>query len=127
LVFTAEATDSQTAGAVITPALQVTAEDASGSPVTSFTGSVTVAIAAGTGISGATLSGTTTVGAVNGVATFSNLTIDKGDSGYTVTASATGLTSTNAAFRVFAGTATELVFRVQPARQRPGRGSRLRW
>src|SRR5439155_1118317 len=52
LVFTAEATDSQTAGAVITPALQVTAEDASGSPVTSFTGSVTVAIAAGTGISG---------------------------------------------------------------------------
>ena len=115
LVFTAEATDSQTAGAVITPALQVTAEDASGSPVTSFTGSVTVAIAAGTGISGATLSGTTTVGAVNGVATFSNLTIDKGDSWYTVTASATGLTSTNAAFRVFAGTATELVFRVQPS------------
>ena len=115
LVFTAEATDSQTAGAVITPALQVTAEDASGSPVTSFTGSVTVAIAAGTGISGATLSGTTTVAAVNGVATFSNLTIDKGDSWYTVTASATGLTSTNAAFRVFAGAATELVFRVQPS------------
>src|SRR5439155_825216 len=76
---------------------------------------VTVAIAAGTGISGATLSGTTTVAAVNGVATFSNLTIDKGDSWYTVTASATGLTSTNAAFRVFAGAATELVFRVQPS------------
>jgi len=115
LVFTAEATDSQTAGAIIAPALQVTAEDASGSPVTTFTGNVTLAIAPGTGISGATLSGTTTVAAVNGVATFSNLTIDKGDAWYTVTATATGLASTNAAFRVFAAPATELVFRVQPS------------
>src|SRR5205823_9379561 len=43
-------------------------------------------------ISSGTLSGTTTVAAVNGVATFANLNINNPGTGYTLTASATNLT-----------------------------------
>src|SRR5205809_3537525 len=62
------------AGAAINPAVEVTALDPAGNPVPSFTGSVTVAL--GNNPGGSTLSGTTTVAAVNGVATFSPLTLD---------------------------------------------------
>src|SRR5207249_2553400 len=55
------------AGAAITPAVQVTAQDALGATVVSFTGDVTVALA--TNPAGGTLGGTTTLPAVNGVAT----------------------------------------------------------
>jgi hypothetical protein len=73
----------------IQPAVQVTALDAGGNPVTSFNGSVTIAIGhnGGTVLPG-TLSGTTTVTAVNGVATFSNLSIDQLGDGYTLVVSA---------------------------------------
>ncbi len=69
----------------IQPAVQVKALDAGGNPVTSFNGSVTIAIGhnGGTVLPG-TLSGTTTVTAVNGVATFSNLSIDQLGNGYTL-------------------------------------------
>src|SRR5207249_3905562 len=52
------------AGAAISPAVQVSALDAAGNPVPSFTGTVTVAL--GTNPGGSTLSGTTTVAAANG-------------------------------------------------------------
>ena len=73
----------------IQPAVQVTALDAGGNRVTSFNGSVTIAIGhnGGTVLPG-TLSGTTTVTAVNGVATFSNLSIDQLGNGYTLVVSA---------------------------------------
>jgi hypothetical protein len=73
----------------IQPAVQVTALDAGGNRVTSFNGSVTIAIGhnGGTLLPG-TLSGTTTVTAVNGVATFSNLSIDQLGNGYTLVVSA---------------------------------------
>src|SRR5204863_1901220 len=77
------------AGATISPAVQVRALDAAGNPVPGFTGSVTVAL--GTNPGGAMLSGTTTVGAVNGVASFSPLTLDKTGTGYALTATAAGL------------------------------------
>ena len=67
----------------------VTADDASGNPLTSFNGPVTVTLTNNT--TGATLGGTTTVNAVNGVATFSDLTINLAATGYTLTASADGL------------------------------------
>jgi len=72
----------------IQPAVQVKALDAGGNPVTSFNGSVTIAIGhnGGTVLPG-TLSGTTTVTAVNGVATFSNLSIDQLGNGYTLVVS----------------------------------------
>ncbi len=66
----------------------VTIRDASGATSSSATAAVTVAIASGTG----TLSGTTTVNAVNGVATFTNLTIS-GTGTYTLVFTSSGLTS----------------------------------
>ncbi len=108
-----------TAGTAITPAVQVSARDAAGNPVTTFTGTVTVAIGANPG--GGTLSGTTSVAAVNGVATFPGLSIDKAGVGYTLTASATGLTSgTSAPFNIAAGAATALGFTVQPGNTAAG-------
>src|SRR5207249_1282203 len=87
------------AGAAITPAVQVAVQDAQANTVTTATTSITVAI--GTNPASGTLSGTTTVAAVSGVATFSNLSIDKAGTGYTLTASATGLTgATSSAFNV---------------------------
>jgi hypothetical protein len=80
-------------GAAIAPAVQVVVQDAQGNTVTSATTSVTLAITTGTGTSGAVLGGTLTVAAVNGVATFSTVTIDKVGTGYTLTATATSLTS----------------------------------
>src|SRR5438309_2070640 len=67
------------AGATISPAVQVTALDPAGNPVPGFTGNVTVVL--GTNPGGGTLSGTTTVAAVNGVASFSPLTLDKTEIG----------------------------------------------
>src|SRR5439155_1454380 len=80
------------AGAAITPAVQVTVQDAQGNTVTTATTSITVAI--GTNPPSGTLSGTTTVAAVNGVSTFANVSINNPGTGYTLTASATGLAGT---------------------------------
>src|SRR5205814_5569 len=52
-----------------------------------------VSIAIGTNPSTGTLNGTTSVAAVSGITTFSNLSIDKGGTGYTLQVSSTGLTS----------------------------------
>src|SRR5438046_7394246 len=58
------------AGHQFSQAVKVRADDAHGNKVASFRGNVTVALA--NNPAGATLSGTTTVAAVDGVATFSN-------------------------------------------------------
>lgn len=50
--------------------------------ITDATDPVTVSIKPGTGTPGATLSGTTTVFAVNGTATFTGLSVDKAGTGY---------------------------------------------
>src|SRR5947207_15325616 len=94
------------------PAVQVTAQDAQGNTASGFTGNVTVAI--GTNPSTGTLGGTLTHAAVGGVATFANLSIDKVGTGYTLTATGAG-SATSAAFNITAGTATQLVFSVQPS------------
>src|SRR5207249_799400 len=101
------------AGAAITPAVQVTARDAQGNTATGFSGDVTLAIGANPG--GGTLAGTAAVAAASGIATFTNLSINKAGSGYTLAASATGVSgATSAAFDVAAGTASQLAFTVQP-------------
>ena len=115
LAFTAQPSTT-TAGAKITPAVQVTARDALGHTITTFTGKVTVAILAGSGAPGATLSGTTQVSAVAGVASFSTLSIDKAASGYKLTAAASGFPSgVSSSFTINAGAATKLGFIVQPS------------
>src|SRR5207245_1667821 len=112
LVFTVQPSTT-VAGAAISPAVQVSALDAVNNVVPGFTGTVTVAIGNNTG--GSTLGGTTTVAAVNGVASFGSLTLDKTSSGYGLTATATGLSSTTSnSFTITAGTATQLVFGIQP-------------
>jgi large repetitive protein len=102
------------AGASIAPPVQVAVQDASGNTVTSAADAITLAI--GTNPGGGTLSGTVTVNAVNGVATFSNLSIDRTGAGYTLTAASGALTgSTSAGFTVTPGAATALAFTVQPS------------
>ena len=85
LVFTTQPSNTGV-GLTITPAVQVTAEDSGNTTLGTFTGGITVAIGSGPG----TLSGTTTQSAVAGVATFSDLSINKIANGYTLTASPTG-------------------------------------
>ena len=86
----------------------VTARDDQGNTATWFTGNVTIGI--GANPSGGTISGTVTVAAVAGVATFSNLRINKAGTGYTLTATATGLPgATSAAFNITPGAPTQLV------------------
>jgi len=81
--------------------VRVAALDRFGNVATDFVESVTVAI--GSDPSGGTLSGTTTVAAVAGVATFADLRVDQVGTGYTLTASASGLNgATSAAFDVVA-------------------------
>jgi len=120
LRFTVQPASTQ-AGQTIAPPVQVSALDASGTLVTSFTGAITVAI--GTNPGNGTLSGTTTINATNGVATFSNLSIDNAGTGYTLQATSSGLTSaTSSAFDVTAPPpppATQVRFTVQPTNTLP--------
>jgi len=71
--------------------VQISAEDANGNVDTSFNGPVTMALDNNPG--GATLGGTLTVNAVNGVADFPDLTLNKAGCGYTLKATSAGLTS----------------------------------
>jgi hypothetical protein len=98
LVFTVQPGSAE-AGASITPAVRVTVTDSAGETVTAFAGPVTVAIGANPG--GGTLTGTTRVNAVHGVAIFGDLSIQNTGTGYTLTAASGGLKgATSAAFTV---------------------------
>jgi hypothetical protein len=74
----------------ITPPVQVAIVDAEGRVVTNATNKVTIALADNTQ---GQLIGTLTVHAVNGIATFSDLQISLAGSGYSLVATADGLTS----------------------------------
>lgn len=100
LVFTNAPSSSLTAGTPFGATVQV--EDANGNVVTSSNASVTISSTV-TGVSG-----TTTVNAVNGVATFTGLTLDISGS-YTLTAASAGLASaTTGSFTIKPGAATTL-------------------
>ena len=97
------------AGSSISPSVTVAVEDAAGNTVTTSSAAVTVAV--GTNPSGGTLSGTTTVNAVSGIATFSTLSLDKAGTGYTLAASSGALTgSMSGSFNVTPGSASKLAF-----------------
>src|SRR6185295_16654438 len=107
------------AGAGLAPAVQVVVQDAFGNTVTSSSASVTLAI--GNNPGGGTLSGTTTVAATSGVATFSNLSINKAGIGYTLVASSPGLISaTSNPFDITPGPASQLAFVQQPSNAAAG-------
>ena len=99
-----------TAGSAISPSLVVDVEDSNGNIVTTDDSSVTLAVNTGPG----TLTGTVTVNAVNGVATFSDVKIDEAGT-YTLTASDDSLDkATSSSFTVSAGAAAQLAFSQQP-------------
>ncbi|MEI7556785.1 choice-of-anchor Q domain-containing protein [Candidatus Chlorohelix sp.] len=90
------------AGAAFAQNPIVTVQDANGNTATFFSGSVTLTLSGGA--SGAVLGGTKTVKAVNGVATFTDLSVNLAGTGYILTAAATGLTGdSSSAFEVVAG------------------------
>lgn len=91
-----------TAGAPFSPQPVVTLRDSAGN-VASFSGQVTIALKAGTGTTGAVLNGTTAVSAVDGVATFAGLSVDRAGANYALTATATGLSADSASFTITAG------------------------
>src|SRR5690348_13064529 len=97
LAFTAPP-NTTGATAVLAP-VRVEIRDPFRNTVTRATSAVTVTLGANT--AGGTLSGTTTVNAINGVATFADLSIDKTGAGYALTASSDALTAvTSPAFNI---------------------------
>ncbi len=111
IVFTGQPSNA-VAGTAISPAVRVSAQDALGNTLSSFTGNVTVSLVSNPG--GDTLSGTKTVAAQNGVATFADLSIARVGAGYTLQAAASKLSDTSAAFTITPAAAKRLVFTVQP-------------
>lgn len=113
LAFTVQPVPT-TAGATIAPAVTVAVLDAGGNIVTTASNNITLTF--GTNAGGGTLAGTTTMAAVNGIATFSNLSIDRGGLGYTLSAASPSLTTVlSNPFAVLAGPASKLAFTMQPA------------
>ena len=112
LVFSVQPINTS-ASAAVTPAIKVQVQDAGGNLVSTVTDPITLAINSNPG--NGMLSGTLTVSAVNGEATFSDISIDKAGSGYTLDATASGLsTATSASFDISVGAATQLAYRVEP-------------
>jgi hypothetical protein len=112
LVFTTQPS-SVTAGSAIAPAVVVAVQDLQGNTDATFNNSVTIAFGVNAG--GGVLSGTTVVPATAGVATFTNLIIDKSAVGYTLQATASGVTTgTSTPFAVNPGAAARLAFLVPP-------------
>jgi len=108
LVFTTGPPSTGTAGTSLSPAVVVTVEDAEGNTVTSSSAQVTIAS------SPAGVSGTLTVSASSGVATFSNLLFNAPNS-YTLTASSGTLTpATSTGITISVGPASKLVFTTEP-------------
>jgi hypothetical protein len=108
------------AGSGITPEVKVAVQDAAGNTVTGDN-TTPVTIALGSNPGSGTLSGTKTVTAAAGLATFSGLSINKAASGYTLTSTSTGLASaTSDAFVIDPAAAAALTFQVQPATTRAG-------
>ena len=87
VAFKQQPTQTRT-GVAVSPAVTVVVQDAFGNTVTTNTSSVTLTLSSGTFSSG---SGTVTIAAVNGLATFSSLVINT-PGGYTLSAGDGSLT-----------------------------------
>lgn len=104
LVFETQPTNI-TAGDTL-PTIQVSVRNGLNQVITTFGGEVTLGLS---GPAGAALIGTSTANAVNGVATFSGLTVNKGGTGYALSASHAALfPATSATFTVTAAPASTI-------------------
>jgi len=93
---------------VVTTQPQIQIRDSFGNLITNSSAEVTVSIASGTG---GTLGGGTTISAVNGVATFTDLSISGiAGTAYSFAYSATGLTSASETLTVTAGAPSRIQF-----------------
>jgi len=115
---------NSTAGATITPAVQVAVEDANGN-ITTGDNATKVSLAIGTNPAGGTLSGGSAMTVVTGIATFPGLSINTAGTGYTLVASSTPsfTAATSAAFNIGASTVgppTQLVFLQGPSNATAG-------
>jgi len=109
-------TDQPSNGIVGQPlsTIKVAVQDVIGGTVANATNPVTIALANNPG--NATLSGTRTVNAVNGVATFSDLQINRAGSGYTLRATSGELSpATSSAFAVVSQNPSSLAITTQPS------------
>jgi len=112
LAFSIQPTTS-VAGDALSPAVQVEIQDANGNRVTNARDGVTIAIANNAG--GGTLTGTKVVNAIDGIASFTGLWINKTGTGYTLSASSGALiAATSSGFNISAGAPAKLAFSQQP-------------
>lgn len=110
---------SADAGTPLIPAVKVAVQDSQGKTVTGSSANVTLSI--GTNPGGSSLSGTTIAAASAGVATFSNLSLNKAGNGYTLQASSAGLSgATSQLFNVAPPPATKLAFTTPPSNTAAG-------
>ena len=111
LIVTAGPPSTVTAGDSF--GLTVTAEDAFGNVATGFEGNIAVALKNNPGAT--SLGGTPGLTPTSGVATFSDLHVDKAASGYTIQVTSTGLSSaTTGSFDITPATASQLAVTTGP-------------
>ena len=97
LAFTVEPSGAVAGGTL--PAVEVAAENSSGTVDTSFTGTINIAI--GTNPAAGSLGGITSVAAARGLAIFNSLIITPAGNGYTLVATSSGLASaTSSTFNI---------------------------
>jgi len=101
-----------TAGAALAPTVKVSVENPSGSVITTDNSQVTLTIAGGVFAGGAT---TTTVQAVNGIATFSNLIIDGVGAYILIASDGSYAGASSALITVNPGAAKQVAFTELPA------------
>jgi alpha-tubulin suppressor-like RCC1 family protein len=108
-----------TAGQALAPAVQLEVRDARGNRVAGATDAVSMSLGANPG--GGTLSGTKTVNAVDGVAAFGDLSIERAGTGYSLVASSGPLTAgTSAGFNIGPASPAQLGFTTQPSNSQAG-------
>jgi len=108
--------------AAISPAVQVGVRDQWGNPVSAGAFPVQIWITSGTGAAGATLSGSNIKSTAQGLVSYTDLSIDKPGTGYTLTALSAGLAGAwSSAFNVTPfPSAPHLTFVAQPQTSKAG-------
>ncbi|HUO09550.1 MAG TPA: Ig-like domain repeat protein [Phycisphaerae bacterium] len=115
IVFTQQPSTALPHHAIV-PAITVTIEDQFGSILTTDNANITLSVASGPG----TIGGTVTVTAVNGVATFSNISLSAAGN-YTLSASASdGASNVTSSSFTISQAPTQLVFTTQPTLSNAG-------
>ena len=119
LGFVGQPPSGGAAGQPLTPPVRVAVQDDIGRTITVATTTITLGLSDNP--AGANLAGTLTVNAIQGVATFTDLRLDRAGSGYTLRASAAPLSpAISAPFSAAAGAPVGLGVTTQPAGARSG-------